>query len=63
MGKREIELDYYPGATVGSVWETVSQGEQVPNEVFVAVNMSYCDMHTPLADGDEIAYFPPVTGG
>ncbi|HEX2581390.1 MAG TPA: molybdopterin converting factor subunit 1 [Dongiaceae bacterium] len=29
----------------------------------VARNLTYCDWEEPIADGDEIAFFPPVTGG
>jgi molybdopterin synthase sulfur carrier subunit len=29
----------------------------------MAVNQQMASMHTPLEDGDEIAFFPPVTGG
>jgi molybdopterin synthase sulfur carrier subunit len=28
-----------------------------------AVNQTVVDADAPLADGDEIAFFPPVTGG
>ena len=31
--------------------------------VRVAVNRIYGDFETPVADGDEVAFFPPVTGG
>ena len=31
--------------------------------VRVAVNLTYCDLDTPLTDHDEVAFFPPVTGG
>ena len=31
--------------------------------VRVAVNRVYGDITTPVDDGDEIAFFPPVTGG
>ena len=31
--------------------------------VRVAVNRVYGDLTTPITDGDEIAFFPPVTGG
>lgn len=31
--------------------------------VRVAVNRVYGDLTTPVANGDEIAFFPPVTGG
>jgi molybdopterin synthase sulfur carrier subunit len=29
----------------------------------VAVNQRMAQPHTPVADGDEVAFFPPVTGG
>jgi sulfur-carrier protein len=28
-----------------------------------AVNQKMCGMDAPVADGDEVAFFPPVTGG
>ena len=31
--------------------------------VRVAVNRTYGDLNTPVAGGDEVAFFPPVTGG
>jgi sulfur-carrier protein len=34
-----------------------------PSMVRVAVNQDYARPHDPVAAGDEIALFPPVTGG
>ncbi|MCR9213818.1 MAG: molybdopterin converting factor subunit 1 [Proteobacteria bacterium] len=31
--------------------------------VRIAVNQEYITSNTPLKDGDEVAFFPPVTGG
>ena len=31
--------------------------------VRAAVNQSIAHADTPIADGDEVAFFPPVTGG
>ncbi|NBQ83537.1 MAG: molybdopterin converting factor subunit 1 [Alphaproteobacteria bacterium] len=31
--------------------------------VRVAVNLSYCTLETSITNGDEVAFFPPVTGG
>jgi molybdopterin converting factor subunit 1 len=31
--------------------------------VRVAVNQDYAGLDHPVADGDEVAFFPPVTGG
>jgi molybdopterin synthase sulfur carrier subunit len=34
-----------------------------PNLVRAAVNQVFATPETPLAPGDEVAFFPPVTGG
>jgi len=34
-----------------------------PEAIRVAVNYDYVGRGHPLADGDEVALFPPVTGG
>lgn len=31
--------------------------------VRIAVNRNYGDLDTPVSAGDEVAFFPPVTGG
>lgn len=33
------------------------------HSILVAVNQTIGDDETPLSDGDEVAFFPPVTGG
>ncbi|MEE3661791.1 molybdopterin synthase sulfur carrier subunit [Brenneria sp. g21c3] len=32
-------------------------------KLLAAVNQSLVEMRHPLRDGDEVAFFPPVTGG
>ena len=63
LERREATLEYADGMTVGSVWTTLSAGVAIPPGVLFAVNMVYSDVDTVLRDGDEVAYFPPVTGG
>ena len=44
----------------GEAWER----ELAPGKPFrVAVNQDMAAADTPVADGDEVAFFPPVTGG
>ena len=33
------------------------------HSVRVAINQEICDWNDPLSDGDELAFFPPITGG
>lgn len=34
-----------------------------PKQIRAAVNQDFCAFDHPVAPGDEIAFFPPVTGG
>lgn len=44
------------------VWHRVS-GVSTPANVLVAINQEYAAMNHPVRAGDEVAFFPPVTGG
>jgi MoaE-MoaD fusion protein len=59
-GERRLELD--DGATTGDVWSALELGEE-PRGLLYAVNKEYADRGRPLADGDEVALIPPVSGG
>lgn len=48
--------------TVADVWSAVSK-DPIPPTILVAVNMEYTDASHELKAGDEVAFFPPVTGG
>jgi molybdopterin converting factor small subunit len=63
LGRREAMIDYVDGLTVGAVWTALTAQDALPSGVLIAVNMAYCVAETELSDDDEVAYFPPVTGG
>ncbi|MCU7914911.1 MAG: molybdopterin converting factor subunit 1 [Candidatus Thiodiazotropha sp. (ex Gloverina cf. vestifex)] len=44
----------------GGAWSRLFAEDQ---RVMAAVNQEVADQSTPLKDGDEVAFFPPVTGG
>ncbi len=60
-GVRERELDLADGARVGDVWPALGLGEE-PAGLVYAVNRSYVDRSAELAEGDEVAVIPPVSG-
>jgi molybdopterin synthase sulfur carrier subunit len=62
-GRAEDVVAYEPGLSVADVWERVTQGRRMPDFLLVAVNMEYARTNAELRDGDEVAFFPPVTGG
>lgn len=37
--------------------------QSLPANALVAINQSYADKSTLLNSGDELGFFPPVTGG
>ena len=55
--QREIEA-----ATVADVWPALDLGEE-PGGLLYAVNHEYAPPERELAQGDEVAVIPPVSGG
>jgi molybdopterin synthase catalytic subunit len=55
--RRELEA-----ATVADVWPALGLGDE-PEGLLYAVNREYADPDRELADGDEVALIPPVSGG
>lgn len=49
--------------TVSDVWDRVSDRPNLQARLLVAVNQEYAEMGRSIQDGDEVAFFPPVTGG
>ena len=63
LGRGEDTLVPSASGTVADVWSQATGGERLPDNVLVAVNLEYVDRDHPVRDGDEVAFFPPVTGG
>lgn len=64
FGQGAVELELDTDINVGGLWQQFSgSNERLPERVLCAVNQQYADHKVMLRDGDEVAFFPPVTGG
>ncbi len=66
-GDSQLDWDWSGPLTVQSLFETLA--ERFPRlqahrgSLLVAVNEQYSAWDRQLSDGDEVAFFPPVSGG
>lgn len=60
LGFSELELPAAP--TLGDLLAD-PRFAGLPKDALLAVNQSFADRATSLADGDEVALMPPVSGG
>ena len=63
MGRVEDRIDATQARSVAEVWAEVARAAPWPANMLAAVNHEYADARQQVYDGDEVAFFPPVTGG
>ena len=67
VGAPRLERDVPDGATVEAVWQALAAefpaAAPYRASLSAAVNASYARFPTPVAEGDEVAFLPPVSGG
>jgi molybdopterin converting factor subunit 1 len=67
VGTGELAVDVPPGATVRDVWTALvamhPAAAAYERSMSCAVNLDYARMAAPVADGDDVAFLPPVSGG
>ncbi|MEB3199114.1 MAG: MoaD/ThiS family protein [Synechococcaceae cyanobacterium] len=65
-GERRLELGAAQ-ASPTTIWRQLAgelgEGSVLPDGIRVAVNQCFADPGIPLADGDEVAFLPPISGG
>lgn len=67
VGRSEVELELPSGATAETAWLAMARehpglAERRPR-LTAAINRRYVPFETPLGDGDELVFVPPVSGG
>jgi molybdopterin converting factor subunit 1 len=66
-GTDELDVELPSGSSVadlvGRLRDSGSAWKSLPPSPAVAVNLNYAPLATALADGDEVAFIPPVSGG
>jgi molybdopterin synthase sulfur carrier subunit len=63
IGRSDVKLNSASIHTAADVWQVATDGQSMPTNTLIAINMEYADAGQTVQDGDEVAFFPPVTGG
>ena len=63
LGQSELRIDIVTEQTVAAVWAQVAGDRLMPENTVCAVNHTQATPESMVKDGDEVAFFPPVTGG
>ncbi len=62
-GASDTELDATKISTARDAWLQATLNQELPENVLCAVNHEHTNLDHAINDGDEIGFFPPVTGG
>ena len=63
IGQSQITLPWESPLDALTVWKQATANAEMPDNTLCAINMEYVKSNAQVEDGDEIAFFPPVTGG
>ncbi len=62
IGESQRIVDDAVGKTVSALWTEISS-QPSDDIVMCAINQEYVAQNTLIKEDDEVAFFPPVTGG
>ncbi|HBC57373.1 MAG TPA: molybdopterin converting factor subunit 1 [Gammaproteobacteria bacterium] len=60
-GQEDLELQ--DPCTVAEVWQSLHPQRTLAQNILIAVNQEYVKADFVVKGGEEVAFFPPVTGG
>ena len=63
IGRSEDVMEATETLRVIDAWQQTTGMPELLENLLIAVNQEYTTADAILEDGDELAFFPPVTGG
>lgn len=63
IGRASDVLELSESIQLTELWKKVTDQDTFPDDILISVNQEYTSADTLVNDGDEVAFFPPVTGG
>ena len=63
VGISTTSVEHVPDMKISDVWDAATNQKEMPRAILTAVNMEYAKENVVVADGDEVAFFPMVSGG
>jgi molybdopterin synthase sulfur carrier subunit len=58
-----LELEPIGSLDARDVWAQATNNQAMPENTLCAINLEHLELDHAVLDGDEVAFFPPVTGG
>ena len=62
IGVESKDMEFDQSTTMAEVWNAVTN-EKAPDNLLCSRNLKYAEWDESVEDGDEVGFFPPVTGG
>jgi molybdopterin converting factor subunit 1 len=67
LGAGELEIDLPAAATAEEAWQRLVLDQPALGDrrrgLLASINRRYAPFDSPLAEGDELVFIPPVSGG
>ncbi len=63
LGREEQQLESSGIHSVSDVWVRATEGQTLLPNMLASINQEIARFEDAVADGDEVAFFPPVMGG
>lgn len=62
LGLDQTDAEIESAVTVKDIW-SITTRRPLPDDIFCAINHDHARLDQTVNDGDEVAFFPRITGG